>query len=99
MVILQSQHIISPAIDDRLRDGFLTAHRINGHHRIAQVEQGQQVRNGRDLIGFLGDRLLRHHPTSLPGKGTDQMHRRILAIPTAAHGLAIHTHLLTGEIR
>mgnify|MGYP007060393116 CR=1 FL=1 len=59
MMVFQGQHIIGSIIDGRLCDGSLTTHRIDGHHRPVQVEQGEQVRNGGHLIGFLGDGLLR----------------------------------------
>jgi hypothetical protein len=52
MVVFQGQHLIGSTIDDRLRDGFLTTHRISGYHRTVPVEPGQPIRNGGDLVNF-----------------------------------------------
>jgi hypothetical protein len=82
-----------------VRDGLLAAHRIGRHHRPLQVKHREPVRNGGHLIGFLGHRLLRQHPTGLPGKRTDEGDRRIFAVSTAAHGLAIPTDLFARSIR
>ena len=39
MVVFERQYGVSSTLDDRLRNRFLAAHRIHGHHGTAQVEQ------------------------------------------------------------
>lgn len=69
MIVLQRQDVSRTGIDDCLRNGFLTAHRIGGDHRTPKIKQRQHVGNGGDLIGFFSDRLLGQHPTGLSRKG------------------------------
>ena len=52
MVGLEIEYVISLRIDDGFGDGLLTPHGINGDDAAFQSEELQQLRDGRDLVGF-----------------------------------------------
>ena len=58
LITLQADQKINLFIIDYLADYALAPHRINGHGRAFDVQQFQQFRDGRDLIGFVIDLTL-----------------------------------------
>src|SRR5450759_4246368 len=55
LILLYGQNIIGLFGDDLLGDTFLATHRIDGHHRSAQLQRVEQLGNRRDFIGFFVD--------------------------------------------
>ena len=55
MVVLESQDIISPLLDDATSDLLLASHGVNRHRRPVQLQQPKQVGDGGDLIGLVID--------------------------------------------
>ena len=82
--------------DDLFGDGLLAAHGVDGHQRPLQVQQLQQLRDGRDLVGLLGHGLLAQAQVAPDGPGTDQVQRRLapLAVVRPAQGLAVDGDVL-----
>jgi hypothetical protein len=52
VIALQGQEIVATLVPDVLRDGGLTAHRINGDNTALDGSQLEEVRHGSDLIGL-----------------------------------------------
>jgi hypothetical protein len=76
LVALERQDIAPALRHDLFGDSALTAHGIDGDNASLQVQQRQNLRDGRDLIGLrLGGDLPKHHPVGRR-PGADQMQRR-----------------------
>ena len=58
---------------DRPGDLDLAAGRVDRHQRAFQLQDRQQLGDGGDLVGPVGDRLLAQDQVALPGPGTDQV--------------------------
>ena len=100
LVVLDLQHIVRLLRHDGLGDLLLAAHRIDGHGVAFEVEQFQQLRDGRDLVGLLVHRELAEEEPRFGGPGTDQVQgvgtRR--AVVRAAQRLAVDGHLLADQL-
>ncbi|CAD7855751.1 MAG: hypothetical protein, partial [Olavius algarvensis Gamma 1 endosymbiont] len=49
----ESQHIVGALRHDLLSDRFLTTHGIDGDDTPLEFKHFEQLRDGRDLVGFL----------------------------------------------
>ena len=58
LIAIQVNLIISLSIKYLLANFSLPPHRANGHNRAFELQQFQQFRDGRDLIGFVIDLAL-----------------------------------------
>ena len=52
LVLLDGQCVLATTADDLGGDVFLTAHGIDGHHGPFEVQELEQLGNGRNLVGF-----------------------------------------------
>ena len=52
LVLLDGQHELATPADDLGGDVFLTAHGIDGHHGPFEVQELEQLGDGRNLVGF-----------------------------------------------
>lgn len=73
LVALDGQDVVGLLRDNLLGDSRLTAHRINGDDAAADIQQTQQLRNGRNLIGLVGHGPLAQHQMVFSRPGADQM--------------------------
>lgn len=73
LVLFDCQDVICLLLDNLMGDLPLTAHRIDGHNAPRYVQQPQQLRNGRDLIGFFFRLHLPQTDMVLSRPGTYQM--------------------------
>jgi hypothetical protein len=91
MVALEGQDVVSALVDDLLGDGLLSAHGVDGHDGIGQVQHLQQCRNCGDLIGLRGASDLGEYQLSVGGPGIHQMNggRPIGRIAASPSGFAI----------
>jgi hypothetical protein len=53
LIALKGQYIIPTLINDLFSNLLLTAHGINGHNAIFDLNQPEQLRDGGDLIRFI----------------------------------------------
>ena len=72
LVVLERQDVVAAAGHDLPGDLALAAHRVRRHRRACQVEQRQQVRDGRDLVGLVGHRALGEDHTVVAVVGDDE---------------------------
>jgi hypothetical protein len=77
LVLLDSQHVLAPFVDDSRGDLFLTAHGIDRHHGPFQIQQLEQFGNGRDLVRFRIGRDLAQGQVVLHRPGADQVQGRL----------------------
>lgn len=87
----ERQHVVALARHDLGGDLFLTAHRVDRHDRLFQVENLQQLRDGRDLVRLLvgGDLPERDAAIRRPGAHDVQRPQAVLLVVRAAQRLAV----------
>jgi len=72
---LRRQEIVATTLDNLFGNIGLGPHGIDGDERPGQLQPFEQMRNGDDLIGLVGDRLLAKHKALTRRPGRDQMRR------------------------
>ena len=93
LVGLEAQHVVRPMSVQLFGDGFLAAHGIDGDDAALQMQQPQQLGNGRDLIALAINLALAQQEPHVGGPGADQMQRPgCIALAAAAHALAVDGH-------
>src|SRR5205807_1870098 len=71
----------------------LAAHGIDGHHGSGQFQCVQQLRNGRNLVGFFIDLALRQHQAIALGPGRNHVDQSLLSgLTCATQGLPVDGH-------
>ena len=97
VVLLQREHVVRVLPDDVGCDGLLASHRVDGDDAPCEVQDSQQLRDGRDLIGLVArpnlpeDQLVGRRP------GIDEVDGAAIpgTVHTAASRLAIDGDDLT----
>jgi len=98
LIVLDRQDVVARAFHDGRGDLLLAAQGVDGDDLLAQVEQLQQLRDSRDLIGLGLDRDLPQGQAGLAGPGADDV-QRPQALGLAAgtlHDLAIDVNGVAG---
>src|SRR5713101_763402 len=94
LVVLDRQHVIPAARHDLFRDRLLAADGVDAHHGPMQVQQLQQLGDGRDLVRLGIDGHLTQAQMMLGGPGTDQVQR-----PQARRSRATQRLAVNGDMR
>lgn len=91
LIALERQHVVAALLDDLPGDLALGPHRIDRDGRAAQLQDLQHLRDGRDLVGMVRDRLLSQHEAVSLGPRTDHVQRRLAVgvVVGAAQGFAV----------
>jgi hypothetical protein len=94
LVAFQRQHVICLFLFELSGDLLLAAHRVDGGRRALQREQIQQIRDRRDLVGFVRHFRLREHQSLTRVPGRDHVDGRLGAalLIRATQGLAVDGH-------
>ena len=101
VVAFQGEYVIASLVDDLLRNLFLAAHSVHGHNTTRQLQQLQQLGNGRNLIGLVIHFDLSQHQVIGAGPGTHHVNGGSArgAVKGVAQGLAVDGNDLSlGEI-
>jgi len=75
LIALERKHIVALLREDLLGDLGLTAHRVDGDDAALEMQQSQQLRDGRDLVGLRLGRHLPEHDAVGRRPGAHQMQR------------------------
>lgn len=70
-VAFEGEEVITAAGHDRLGDGGLRAHGVDGDQRALEFEPFQETGDGGDLVALVVDRLLAEHEALAGGPGRD----------------------------
>src|SRR5262249_36893055 len=81
--------VSAAAVHDLLGDLFLATHGVNGHQSAVEVQQLQQLGNGRDFVGLLVQRDLPQGQLGLAGPSADDMQRPQPGTGRATQGLTV----------
>ena len=97
LVAFERQHVVRFGSDNLRRDLCLTAHRINRHDALRQIQRAKEFRNGRDLVALFIDLGLAKHQSVFARPGTDHVDGlpSFTSLLTAFEGLAINGHNLS----
>ena len=96
MVALEGQQVVAALAGDLRGDGFVAAHRVDGHHGSLKVEHAQQFRDGGDLVALVCHRhLAEHQAQTVSGKRADHVQgaSALHAIEAAAQSFAVNGHV------
>ena len=88
LVVLDRQQVVGAPGDDPLGRIHLGVHGVGGDQGPVQVQRGEQLGQGRDLIGLVGHPPLRHDDSADLVQGRQQVRRRVVRGAGPAHGLA-----------
>jgi len=97
LVVLNRQNAVGASILDQLRDPGLCADGVDGHGATGQRQRGQQLGNGRNLVGFFSCGALAQHQAGSGGKGGNQMQGRGIHTTRTPAGLAVNGHCLGAQ--
>ena len=98
LVVLDPDDVVRALVDELLHDRLLAAHRVHRHRGPAQLQPGQQLRDGGDLValGLRPDLPERHALAAVPGR--HQVHRPV-GRARAAQRLAVDGNVLLHQAR
>ena len=100
LVLLDGQDVVRPRVSDLLGDVLLAAHGVDAHQRPFQVQQLQQLGDGRDLVALVLDGDQAQRQAGRAGPGADQVQGLVAgrAVARAAQGLAVDRHLARHQV-
>jgi len=89
LVALDAEQVVAAQVTDLPGDGLLAAHGIDADQQALHIQGFEQLRNGSDLVAFLGGTDLTQHPVQGGGVGADPVDWRALGRCTP-DGLAVN---------
>jgi hypothetical protein len=93
LVGLQAEHIVGAMCVQLRCNALLTADGVDGDDAALQMQQAQQLRDGRDFVALAIDLALSEQQPHVGRPRTDQMQRALrITLGAAAHALAIYRH-------
>lgn len=97
LVVLDGRHVVGVLLPNPAHCRLLAMQGVGGNETAVEIQQGQQSRDGGDLVGLLVDLALRQHQTVAFGEDADYMHRRPRGrgIEGVAQLLAVDADLLS----
>ena len=100
LIVLDRNDAVTAAGDDLLDDVFLAAHRVDRDERVGQVDLIQELRDGRDLVGFGVGGHLTQRDALLAGPGADdvQVAEAFGLVVRSAAGLAVDSDETSGVL-
>src|ERR1700678_3742760 len=75
LILLDGQRVPAFPLDDPGGDVFLTAHRVDRYYGPFKIQKLEQLRNGRDFVGFRMSRHLAQGQVILHRPGADHVQR------------------------
>lgn len=93
LVALERQHILRAMLVQLLGNGLLAADRIDGDDAALEVQQFEQLRDGRHLVALAIDLALTQQEPHVGGPGADHMQWPAgIAFAAAAYAFAVNRH-------
>ena len=90
LVVLHGEHVVGAAAADPLGCAPLGVHGVGGDDRTVQVQGGEQLGQGGDLVGLVGHPPLGQGRAGGLVQGRQEVGGRVGAGAGPAHGLAVH---------